>query len=105
MMGMMWQSTKARDLLRDPRCVVHSVVSDRKGTEGEFKIVGEAWAVTDPELIERYGQVIEHRIGWRPEGDFHLFAIDVHRVWWFKYDEEQREEQRWTAPADDSNVK
>ena len=26
-LGMMWQSRKALDLLRDPRCTVHSVVS------------------------------------------------------------------------------
>ena len=35
-LGMMWQSKKALDLLRDPRCQVHTVVTDRNGTEGEF---------------------------------------------------------------------
>lgn len=105
MMGMMWQSTKARDLLCDPRCVVHSVVSDRKGTEGEFKINGRAWPVTDPELIERYCQTLEKRIEWRPDGDFHLFAIDIHRVWWFKYQDEQRLQEHWTAPAGAADVK
>ena len=29
-LGMMWQSVKALDLLRDPRCTVHSTVSDRQ---------------------------------------------------------------------------
>jgi hypothetical protein len=28
MMGMIWQSNKALDLLRDPRCMVTTVVSD-----------------------------------------------------------------------------
>jgi hypothetical protein len=45
LLGMMWRSRKALDLLRDPRCVVHSCVSDRMGTEG-FKLYGPAW---DPE--------------------------------------------------------
>ncbi len=105
MMGMMWQSTKALDLLRDPRCVVHSVVTDRRGTEGEFKIIGEARTIVDRGLTERYCQVLEDRIDWRPDGDFHLFAIDIHRVWWFKYDGEQRLEERWTAPGGEPDVK
>lgn len=105
MMGMIWQSTKARDLLRDPRCVVHGVVSDRKGTEGEFKINGTARPIDDPEVTERYCQTLEARIDWRPQGDFHLFAIDIQGVWWFKYAEEQRQEQHWTAPMGDPDVK
>lgn len=105
MMGMMWQSTKARDLLRDPRCVVHSVVSDRKGTEGELKINGRALSVTDPEVVERYCQVLEERIDWRPDGDFHLFAIDIDSAWWFHYDDEERSEDHWRAPAGDPDVK
>ena len=39
-LGMMWQSRKALDLLRDPRCTVHSTISDRHGSEGEFKVYG-----------------------------------------------------------------
>ena len=34
LLGMMWQSKKALDLLRDPRCLVHSVVSDKDGSRG-----------------------------------------------------------------------
>src|SRR5207237_6827688 len=40
LLGMMWQSRKARDLLRDPRIVVHSAVSNKDGTEGDFKLYG-----------------------------------------------------------------
>src|SRR5437764_11139431 len=54
MLGMMWQSRKARDLLRDPRLVVHSVVCDREGTEGDFKLYGRAVDVPEPERRERY---------------------------------------------------
>jgi hypothetical protein len=78
MLGMMWHSRKALDLLRDPRCVVHSVVSDRKGTEGDFKLYGRAVAITDPAARARYRETIKARIDWEPsEPEFHCFAIDV----------------------------
>src|SRR2546427_5275143 len=46
-LGMMWQSRKALDLLRDPRCTVHSSISNRDGTEGEFKLYGRALEIQD----------------------------------------------------------
>ena len=45
---MEWCTLKALDLLRDPRVTVHSVVADRSGTEGEFKVYGRAEDVRDP---------------------------------------------------------
>ena len=42
-LGMMWQSRKALDLLRDPRCTVHTTASDRHASEGEFSCTGLAW--------------------------------------------------------------
>jgi hypothetical protein len=33
-LSMMWQSRKAADLLRDPRVLVHSVITNRDGGEG-----------------------------------------------------------------------
>jgi hypothetical protein len=47
---MMWQSRKALDLLRDPRCVVHSTVTDRAGTEGDVKVYGRAVPVDITEV-------------------------------------------------------
>jgi len=49
-LSMFWQSTKAADLLRDPRILVHSVITGRGGGEGEFKIRGTAQAEPDPDL-------------------------------------------------------
>jgi hypothetical protein len=49
-LSMTWQSTKARDLLRDPRIPVHSVITSRDATEGEFKVRGTARAEADLEL-------------------------------------------------------
>src|SRR5712691_3793389 len=41
-LSMLWGSTKAADLQRDPRILVHSVITSRNGGEGEFKIRGRA---------------------------------------------------------------
>jgi len=80
---MMWRSRKAVDLLADPRCVVHTSVRSRDGTEGDVKIYGEAREVDEPEERDRYCSALEEAIGWRPDGDFHLFAVDVTEVGYF----------------------
>ena len=78
MLGMMWRSPKALDLERDPRLVVHSVVSSRMGTEGDFKLYGRAAQVDDPDRRARYRETIKARIDWEPdEPNYHLFAVDV----------------------------
>jgi hypothetical protein len=78
MVGMMWRSPKAVDLLRDPRLVVHSVVSTRLGTEGDFKLYGNALDVRDPERRAAYRATVKARIDWEPaEPHYHLFAVDV----------------------------
>jgi hypothetical protein len=78
LLGMMWQSPKALDLLRDARLVVHSVVSERSGKEGDFKLYGRAVDVQEPERRTAYRAAIKARIDWEPpEPNYHLFAIDI----------------------------
>jgi len=77
LLGMMWQSRKARDLLRDDRLVVHSVVADRMGTDGDFKLYGRAVDVTDADLRGRFADAVEAKIQWRRMEPFHLFRIEV----------------------------
>jgi hypothetical protein len=84
---MMWQSMKARDLLRDPRILVHSVITNRDGTEGEFKIRGTARAEHDPALQRRYAEAVANSLGWNPEpGRFHLFAVNIDQATFISYD-------------------
>jgi pyridoxamine 5'-phosphate oxidase-like protein len=97
-LGMMWRSKKALDLLRDPRCVVHSVTVDKAGTDGDVKVYGRARDISDPEVRDRYGQALEVRIGWRPEGDFHLFAVDVVEVGYFAVEDGGHDVRTWRAP-------
>ncbi len=77
MLGMMWRSKKALDMRREPRIVVHSTVSDKAGTEGDFKAYGRAVDVPDPERRTAYGDATEARIDWRPTEPFHLVTVDI----------------------------
>ena len=80
-LGMMWQSRKALDLIRDPRCTVNSVVSNKNASEGEFKAFGRAIEVWDLEERESYGRALFEHIGIKPEEpEYHLFAIDLESV-------------------------
>ncbi|MEY2420032.1 MAG: hypothetical protein QOI95_99 [Acidimicrobiaceae bacterium] len=73
-LSMMWKSRKARDLERDDRILIHSIVTRREGDEGEVKLRGRATAVDDRERRARYCDAAE-RLGWRPvEPFFHLFT-------------------------------
>ena len=96
LLGMMWQSHKARDLQRDPRCLVHSVVANRDGKEGEFKVRGRAEEIHDDSWRNRYGDATERTIGWRPTGDWHLFAIDVESAAWVRYGDDVGRTTQWT---------
>ena len=80
-LGMMPASMKSLDLGRDPRCVVHSTVSDKDGTDGEVKLYGLARPISDGDEIERYCVALEAAIGWRPQGpdDFDLWVLDIVR--------------------------
>lgn len=77
LLGMMWRSRKALDLMGDPRVVVHTVMCDPDGTQGDFKAYGRAVDVPDAGLRTRYGDVLEARIDWRPSEPFHLFRVDI----------------------------
>jgi hypothetical protein len=47
LLGAMANSLKARDLARDPRCALHSAISDPDAGEQEFKLYGVVIEVTD----------------------------------------------------------
>jgi pyridoxamine 5'-phosphate oxidase-like protein len=90
LLGMMWQSKKALDLLRDPQLVVHSATSDREGTEGDFKLYGRAVDVQDPSVRERYAETLQEAIDWRPTEPYHLFAVDIRQAGYIKFGEGRR---------------
>ncbi|MDX6358440.1 MAG: hypothetical protein QOH37_1494 [Nocardioidaceae bacterium] len=88
LLSMLWGSFKARDLLRDPRVLVHSIVTGREGAEGELKLRGRAVDEQDASLQRRYADAVLAGLGWEPEpGHFHLFSLDVSDVTFIRYDE------------------
>lgn len=105
-LGMMWQSRKALDLIRDSRCVVHSTPSDKDGSAGDVKVYGTAEHVTDPDRRERHCQVTQQEIGWRPEDDrFHVFSVDVGEVAYAKFGESEPEIYSWRPGGDIRRVR
>jgi Pyridoxamine 5'-phosphate oxidase len=87
-LSMLWNSRKAADLLRDPRILVHSVITSRDGGEGEFKVRGTARAEHDEGMQRRYASAVAAALGWNPEpGRFHLFAVDIEQVTFVRYDD------------------
>lgn len=97
-LGMMWRSRKALDLLRDSRCVVHSTVSDRMGTEGEFKVYGRAADVKDPDERKRFCDAVFKAIGHRPkEPEFHCFAIGIESVAFTRLEGDKMVHRVWRA--------
>ncbi|GAA0812343.1 pyridoxamine 5'-phosphate oxidase family protein [Spirilliplanes yamanashiensis] len=74
--GMIWQSTKALDLERDPRLTVHSLPPGRENTRGDLKLYGRARALEAPEK-RAYEAVMQARLDWAPSEPYHAFAVDV----------------------------
>jgi hypothetical protein len=74
------------------------VVRDQAGTEGDVKVYGRALDIAAADQRERYCRALEARIGWRPDGDFHLFAVDITEVGYFVVAGEGHETRTWRAP-------
>ena len=70
--------------------MIHSVVTTRHGTDGDFKLYGRADDVNDADRRARYRATIKARIDWEPaEPDYHLFAIDVESAGFVIFGEER----------------
>ena len=102
-LSMLWASTKAADLQRDPRILVHSVITSRDGGEGEFKIRGRALAEHDVTVQRRYAAAVSAALGWNPQpGRFHLFAVDIEQVTFICYDDATGDQHvaMWPPPCE-----
>ncbi len=70
-LGSMWRSTKALDLLRDPRFALHSASEDPPNWKGDARISGRMEEVNDPTLRKA-------RLGSEAApGKAHLFRADI----------------------------
>lgn len=85
-LGMMWESTKALDLRRDPRFSLHAASIDKQVEAGDARISGRAIEIADEETKERVGERFGEQTDFDPEsaGPFHLFKIDVGELFFLK---------------------
>jgi hypothetical protein len=75
-LSMMPASAKTRDLYRDPRILVHSIVAS-PSPEAEIMTRGTVRAETDADAQRRYAAAVRAHLGWQPvPGEFALFAYD-----------------------------
>lgn len=102
-LSMLWESRKAADLTRDPRILVHSIITNRDGGEGEVKIRGLARAEHDPAVQGRYAEAVAATLGWHPEpGRFHLFEVDIDNLTYIRFDDATGDQTvvRWPPPQE-----
>jgi hypothetical protein len=86
-LSMGWGSLKAKDLFRDPRVLVHSIVTNPSGAEGEYKVRGRAAHVDEAAIQSAFAREVAERLGWAPEvGRFHLFRADVEDITFIRWD-------------------
>ena len=91
--GVISWSSKRRDLLRDPRCVLHSAISDPDSGEGELKLYGHA---TEADEQIRNGC----REGWwaaKPADAASVFSLNIDQATFISWDTEHGEMtvRRW----------
>jgi hypothetical protein len=104
-LGMMWQSKKALDLLRDPRVLLHSIVTDKNATGGDFKLRGRVREVTDEAERTKYADDLYAKIGWRPgeqsdeqaDEPYHLFKVDIEHVAFLTFGDDGMKMREWSA--------
>jgi hypothetical protein len=85
-LSMMPASVKARDLYRDPRILLHSIVTS-PSPQAEIMMRGTVRAETGDEAQLRYAAAVGAHLGWRPvPGEFALSAVDINDVTYIGHD-------------------
>ena len=80
-LGMMPDSRKASDLVRDPRFALHSATIDKQVTEGDAKVGGRAVLVEDEQTKAAFRAGFKDHTGTDiPDGPFTLFRADVNEL-------------------------
>jgi hypothetical protein len=91
-------SYKVRDLRRDSRLVVRSIVTARDGSDGDYIVRGVAVEEHRRSQQQSFADEVATRIGWHPEpGKFHLFWIDIGDVTFIRWDDATNDQfiTRW----------
>src|SRR5262249_17392030 len=95
LLGMMWRSKRALDLLRDPRITIATPRADRDGADGDLKLYGAVTEVEGAERRQAYSDASWARIHWRPSA-YHLFAVGIESAGFISFGKDRRL-MRWSA--------
>jgi hypothetical protein len=87
-------SPKVKDLRRDGRYAMHSLVDHPSGTGGEFSIKGRAAAIDDPTMRQ---QAIDASC-YTPTEAYVLFELSIDAALSRDYEEGKLIQNRWEAP-------
>ena len=88
-------SPKGHDIERDGRFVIHSLVKDMNGSEGEFSVTGRARRVGDPALR---GLAVEG-CPYKPADRYVLFEFFVEGCFTNHYVNGEPQLSRWKEPS------
>jgi Pyridoxamine 5'-phosphate oxidase len=87
MMGL--DSWKAKDLMRDARVLVHSIVTSPDGRAGEYKVRGLAVLEEEEAVHETVASAVANEKSYTPvPGKFHLFRIDIDEITFVRWRED-----------------
>ena len=92
--GMIWQSVKALDLIRDPRMTVHSLPPGLSNPEGDIKLYGAAVAI-EGQGKRDYEAALHARISWSPTEPYHCFAFDITSAALVRFRDNGRDSWHW----------
>jgi hypothetical protein len=98
MLGMMWRSRKALDLLRDPRISLATPQAHHEAPFGDLKLYGRAVQITERERKQALEDAQFAAIGWRPSEPYHAFAVGIERAGFISFGKERRM-LRWSPSS------
>ena len=96
MLGMMWRSKKALDLIRDPRLSLATPQTHHDAPFGDLKLYGRAAEVLDRARKTALEDAQEAVINWRPTEPYHAFTVDLERAGFISFGKDRRM-MRWSA--------
>jgi hypothetical protein len=97
LLGMMWRSRKAVDLLRDPRLVLHNAICSNTGGELEFSLHGRGEEVQDGDLRRRFVEASSRGV-WREP--FHLFRVEIDSAAIVRYEAGEQYVRVWPGDVE-----
>jgi hypothetical protein len=94
-------SPKGKDLQRNRRYSMHSLVGDMNGLNGEFQITGDAFELTDPASRKEAVAAVPYKLS--QTRDIILFEFKIMSCFTNFYTNEKPNFKRWKLKEDQAN--